>query len=221
MQIQKEGIRKTILEVTREEFIKNGFKNTSMRTIAQKADVSLSNIYNYFKNKDEIFKEVLSPVISALENLTNSHNNEESLNIDVFTSQDYLRNRTILFVELILKYRDELRVLFFKSHGSELEKFKEYYIQKNTDIGLEYLQLMKKKYPELNIAISDFFIHAMTSWWLNTINELIMHNLTREELEEFLTEYMNYSSGGWKNLMHVETPINLTPVAIEDENISV
>ena len=55
MQIQKDNIRKKILEVARSEFIAKGFKDTSMRTIAKKGEVNLSNIYNYFSNKDEIF----------------------------------------------------------------------------------------------------------------------------------------------------------------------
>ena len=33
----------------RNEFIKNGFKKTSMRTISAKSGIVLGNIYNYFK----------------------------------------------------------------------------------------------------------------------------------------------------------------------------
>lgn len=39
----------------RNEFIKNGFKKTSMRTISAKSGIVLGNIYNYFKTKDDIF----------------------------------------------------------------------------------------------------------------------------------------------------------------------
>jgi len=206
MQIQKEDIRRIILKIAREEFIEKGFKDTSMRTIAQKTGVGLSNIYNYFRNKDEIFREVLAPVLAVLKEITDSHNTEKNLTIDVFYSQEYLKRNIEMFVDIILKYRDELRILFFKSYGSALEDFTEEYIDENTRIGLEYLRLMKDRYPELNINISDFFIHAMTSWWLNTIGELIMHDLSRNELERFLTDYMEYSTGGWRSIMKVKKP---------------
>lgn len=48
MQILKKDIRKDILFVAKSEFLAYGFKETSMRTIAKKANVSLGNIYNYF-----------------------------------------------------------------------------------------------------------------------------------------------------------------------------
>lgn len=55
MQIKKDNISKIILEISKDEFLANGFKNTSIRTISKKSGIGLSNIYNYYKNKDEIF----------------------------------------------------------------------------------------------------------------------------------------------------------------------
>ena len=49
MQIKKDEIKNEILKVARAEFHKNGFANASMRKIARKAGISVSNIYNYFK----------------------------------------------------------------------------------------------------------------------------------------------------------------------------
>ncbi len=204
MQYPKENIRNRILIIARKEFLIHGYKGTSMRTIAKNTEVSLSNIYNYFKNKDEIFREVLTPVITDLDKIIDSHNNEDNLDIKIFESREYLKKHTMIFVELILQYREELKILFLNSHGSELEGFTEEYIEKNTKKGLEYLQLMKARYPWLNINVSDFFIHTMSSWWVSTISELIMHDLTRDELEIFLNEYMSYSTGGWKNIMRVK-----------------
>lgn len=203
MQIQKDEIRKRILETARKEILEKGFKDTSMRNIARETGVGLSNIYNYFKNKDEIFNEVLAPVLNALNKIMDEHNNERHLSIEIFTSQEYLKEHTLIFVDLIIRFRDELNILLFKSHGSTLESFKEDYIEKHTKSGLEYLRLMKEKYPEVNIDISDFFIHTMSSWWISTISELVMHDLTRNELERFITEYMEYATAGWKKIMNV------------------
>ena len=38
-----------------------------MREIAWLAGIGVGNIYNYFKNKDELFREVISPVLCAFE----------------------------------------------------------------------------------------------------------------------------------------------------------
>lgn len=202
MQIQKDDIRKTILEVARKDFLDKGFKNVSMRTIAKNAEVGLSNIYNYFKNKDEILKEILNPIIAALYKIMDEHNLDENLHID-FTSKAYMKEHTTIFVNLITKNKEDLRILFFQSSGSALENFKEEYTQRHNKVSSEYFTLMKQKFPELNIEISEFFLHTMSSMWISTISELVMHDLTDAELEQFILEYMKFTSAGWKTIMNV------------------
>ena len=67
MQYPKDDIQKEILKAAEKVFLENGFPKASMREIAQEAQVGLSNIYNYFKSKDDIFCTVVRPVISAFE----------------------------------------------------------------------------------------------------------------------------------------------------------
>ena len=204
MQKKKDNIYNSVLDSARKEFFEKGFSGTNMRTIAKKAGVGLGNIYNYFSSKDEIFQEVLKPVMNILNGIMEAHNSDANLSIDIFASQEYLREQTKLFVNLIQKNRNDLNILFFKANGSSLEDFKEKSINKNTETGLEYLRLMKKKYPEINIDFSDFFVHTMGSWTIGIIAELVMHDLNREELERFVSEYLEYSTAGWKKLMKVD-----------------
>ena len=201
MQIKKDNILENVLAAAREEFLEKGFKDTNMRTIAKKSSVGLSNIYNYFKNKDEIFLEVLQPILLALEKLMDAHNSEEYLSMEVFTSKDYLQEHTNMYVNLIQKFKIELKILLFKSHGSSLENYIEEYTDKHTAVGLEYMRLMKERYPQLNIDISEFFIHTMSSWWLSIVGELVMHDLPVIEMERFLSEFMEFATAGWKKVM--------------------
>ena len=66
MKVLKDEIYESILSVARQEFLRKGYKEASMRNIAQKANVGLSNIYNYFKNKGEIYKTVVNPAKSHI-----------------------------------------------------------------------------------------------------------------------------------------------------------
>ena len=59
MQYSKDDIQKEILKAAEKVFLENGFPKASMREIAQEAQVGLSNIYNYFKSKDDIFCTVV------------------------------------------------------------------------------------------------------------------------------------------------------------------
>jgi len=177
MQTQKNNIRQIILKTSRKEFLAKGFKNASMRSISKDSGVGLSNIYNYFKNKEEILLEILRPLLQSLDQLLNEHNSSKHLDIHIFTSEEYQKSHINLYVELILKYKDEFNLLLFKSHGSSLENYRDEYTDRHTSSGTEYLNLMKEKYPRLNSDISDFFIHTMSSWWLTIIGEIVSHDL--------------------------------------------
>ena len=67
MQLKKDEIYTAILTAAQAEFDLHGFGGTTMRKIAARAQVTLSNIYNYFKNKDEIFSAVLAPLLQKIE----------------------------------------------------------------------------------------------------------------------------------------------------------
>ncbi|MBI3548510.1 MAG: TetR/AcrR family transcriptional regulator [Elusimicrobia bacterium] len=49
-----------ILSAAAELFLRRGFHGTSTRDIAEKAGVSLGNIYNHFKTKEEVFATLLA-----------------------------------------------------------------------------------------------------------------------------------------------------------------
>ena len=202
MQKLKKDIRRQVIIQAKNEFTAKGFKGASMRTIAKNAKVGLSNIYNYFKNKDEIFKEVVSPVLAALEKRMEDHNNKQYITTDVFTSEQYLSEMINYFVDLVKHYKTELKLLLLQSHGSELENFKEEYIDRSTETGIEYIKRMKEKYPEINGELSKFFIHTMSSWWISIISELVSHDLSDKEMESFVSEFIIFGAAGWKKIMN-------------------
>lgn len=61
--------RQQILDVAKELFATKGYSATGIREIAEKAGLSLGNFYNYFKNKEDLFKSLLDPQ-NIIEHLT-------------------------------------------------------------------------------------------------------------------------------------------------------
>jgi AcrR family transcriptional regulator len=156
MQIQKEDIRKTILLTARNEFLDKGFKDASVRSIAKKSGVGLSNIYNYFRNKDEIFREVLSVLLTALDAITEEHNSPENISYYVFDSEEYMSRQINMFAELIDNHKEDFRPLFFKASGSSLENYREEYTAIHATIGKEYIRLVKEKYPSVMVKMKMY-----------------------------------------------------------------
>lgn len=56
---EKEERRNQIIKTARKEFIKSGIRNTSIKDIARKAELSPRTIYTYFNNKQELYVAVL------------------------------------------------------------------------------------------------------------------------------------------------------------------
>ena len=55
MQVKKEYMHRAIVEAAIEEFAEKGYTKGSLRRIAEAADTKMSNIYNYFRSKEDLF----------------------------------------------------------------------------------------------------------------------------------------------------------------------
>ena len=53
---------------------------------------------------------------------------------------------------------------------------------------------MKQKYPHINIAITNFFIHLNTVWLFALLEELVLHPVKKEEMEKFIAEYIAFET---------------------------
>ena len=58
--------KKAIEDAAKVLFIKQGFHGTSMRDIAGQAGVSLGNLYNYYRTKEEIFESIISKYLVVI-----------------------------------------------------------------------------------------------------------------------------------------------------------
>lgn len=206
MQITKDYTRKLLLETARTAFLKEGFKAVSMRKIAKKSGVGLSNIYNYYPCKDDLLAEVLNPLLEAMNNLFTEHNKRpENYNIELFFSEDYQRTSMYEIMALITRYREEFNLLFFSVQESRFKNYWEQWIDKSTNMGIEYMKKMKDLHPQLETDISPFFIHFTCSWWINMMKEVVLHkDLSEAEVERFISEYLRFSTGGWEKLMNIK-----------------
>lgn len=200
MQISKEHIRKNILQTAQSLFYTKGYAKVPMREIASKSHVSLSNIYNYYDSKEKIFQEIVQPAIDDFNRILDEHHGRSGTDIMEMFSDDYLQNLIKEYLSLN-KHRDRLFLLLFRAQGTSLEKFKDDFSDRSTAEVKRYFIRMKQKYPQINIDISDFTIHLHTVWMFTMLEELVMPRKEPQEIEKIVTEYMIFSTTGWKGLI--------------------
>lgn len=121
MQTKKEDIRKKILDVSEKMFIRNGYENTSLQMVADRCYISKSNIYRYFKSKDEIYETLVG---SARDGITNA--------IKHFANGDYAGKYTFdkieeiseILAKLMSRYRSGFLIILNCSEGEDLAMLK-------------------------------------------------------------------------------------------------
>ena len=203
MQVLKDEIRGRILAVAGQQFGQKGYTKTSMREIAAEAEVGVGNIYNYFASKDELFREVVRPVLHAMEAMLQEHHGIRGEDVMAMRSEKYLKATIDEYVSLIDTHRGLLEILLFRAQGSSLEHFRESYTDRSTELVKAWFAAMKKKYPDINTAVSDFIIHLHTVWMFTLLEELLIHAVPRQEMESILHDYILFEIQGWRAIIKV------------------
>ena len=203
MQVLKADIRSRVLTVARQQFERKGYSKTSMREIAESAGIGVGNIYNYFTNKDELFHEVVRPVLCALEAMLQEHHGIRGEDIMMMRSEKYLKSCIDEYVALITKHRGLMEILLFRAQGSSLERFRENYTDRSTEVVKAWFAAMQRKHPEINTAVSDFIIHLHTVWMFTLFEELLMHSVPRQEMETILHDYILFEIQGWRAIIKI------------------
>ncbi|NCC09431.1 MAG: TetR/AcrR family transcriptional regulator [Bacteroidia bacterium] len=203
MQYLKEESQKQILMAGEQLFLEQGFYSTSMREIADLSGVGVSNIYNYFQGKDEIFSVIVQPVINKLNQLLQKHHGDAGPDILTLKSGKYTRQVIQEYVLLLQKHGGLLELLFFRAQGSSLEGFKDEFVRHSTLLVKTYFHRMKERYPQLHTDISDFSIHLHTVWMFTLFEELILNKVKTKDFEQIIEEYITFETTGWRELMKI------------------
>lgn len=225
MQVQKVNIRNRILKVSESLFLEKGYKDTSMRDIAGKAGVSLCNIYNYFENKDKIYEEVLSPLLRKMDGIIEEHRNmkiTEYIDRKMLMENRQSRSSVIaylmeqsehfsikrnmqLITNLVDNNKDYLHLLLFYSQGSKFERYKEDFTDRMAEAMHEVIERVKSGLPEidgiLKFNMSPYFIHVNSLCFFSVLEELVLHEFTDAEREDFIEEYVVYGTGGFEAIL--------------------
>lgn len=203
MQVLKDDIRSRILDVARHQFEQKGYAKTSMREIATEAGVGVGNLYNYFTNKDELFREIVRPALQALEAMLQAHHGKCGEDIMVMKSEAYLKECLDEYIALVDTHHRPMKTLLFRAQGSSLERFREEYTDRSTEVVKEWFKSMREKYPRINTSVSDFIIHLHTVWMFTMLERLLVHAVPKEEMEVILHDYILFEIQGWRAIIQI------------------
>ncbi len=124
MQVLKEDIKEAILNAATAEFLKHGYENSSIRTIARRAGITAGNLYRYFESKEELFNRITSPAFAAVMESMKEHD------IDLESFDDANLEFLIdagaqMMAELFTRYREAILIILNGSRGTRFEGAKQ------------------------------------------------------------------------------------------------
>ena len=191
--------RAKILRAAKQEFFTNGFADTNVRTIAEKAGVTTGALYNLFDNKDGIFEALVSGVFDEFLDIVTHHDIFDAENFGMKTSDlsaitELSQHRFLKMVDFFYDNWDAMKLIVCCSKGSSYEHI----FDKAIDItDRETLQWLEQDSVKMSRRI-QFFIHVMVTSHFENLKEIFYHNLKKSEAVEYILDFNVYHCAGWK-----------------------
>jgi AcrR family transcriptional regulator len=178
MQVLKSEIRQAILSSARDEFYKNGYTQTSMRTIASNVGITVGNIYRYFVSKEELFNVILEPVIKAIIEVAHV---DEQLNIIKIDTKEEAKLIVDSILSMIKNFTKELFILVFNSEGSL------YQFMKDDLIKIVEVKLMRI----FNQTENSYFVKIISTSFVQALFVIFKDHVDDyDQIAELITELL-------------------------------
>ncbi|MEG1528056.1 MAG: TetR/AcrR family transcriptional regulator [Clostridia bacterium] len=175
MQYLKEEVRNRILASAKQEFLEQGYKNASIRNIAELAKTSLGNIYRYFIDKEALFLAVTNNLIEAGVVLFETNFSLSEQDLAVFPDK---------VLDYVLAYRQELAIV-----KSGLKEHFDSYIEALIEVTAKKFSLsMQRIYPQVATNFGRDFYYNMSASFLFGLRTVIDCDKHRAEKKQGLRE---------------------------------
>lgn len=196
------GTRERILRCGKELFLEKGFEQASLREISKMAGVTTGAFYRNFSDKEELFSELVGPLVEAVftkykefeeKNFQNSGDNHENLNSKVNIEG------TIEVSLFLFENKEILDLLINRSGGTKYSNF----IEQLTLMQDESQKKMKIRIGAENMVDEDkakIGIHALNHARFSTLTEIVLHSENKEDLILNAKLVATFFDEGWKRI---------------------
>ena len=195
--------KKQLLKCAKEEFMEKGFAKASLRSICQKAGVTTGALYFFFKDKDDLFCEIVGGLLERINAIIREHQAEESEMLDGenFSSQDNSSDyeATIKVVHELYSSRDEVLLLLTKSQGSTMEYVTDRIVDQ-ADVHNEILceaMCRANNVPMVDKKVVHWMSHSQVDMFIF----MVTHIDNEKEALAFAEKGMKYLLAGWYGIV--------------------
>ncbi|AIQ66940.1 TetR/AcrR family transcriptional regulator [Paenibacillus graminis] len=177
MQAKKDEVKRDIESAALKVFFRKGFADAKMNDIADEIQISVGNIYTYFKNKQELFYAVVPPsLVEYLKNVL-----VESIRLDNQTFFDRGSNdkQSAIVQEqmnLLTQYSMQIVIIFEKNKGTVYSNAKNELIELMIETKKPYIKDHYKRY-EIGTEENMILLSIIAGNVINMILDLLKREM--------------------------------------------
>ena len=210
--------RKKLLDCAMREFSEKGFMKASLRNICKDAGVTTGALYFFFKDKEDLFGNLVGEPLKKLEKMLIVHFIEEvaaskelsEKNIDA--TEFKLKNgfdADIGVAENVIRFlfdnKEAFDLLLTRAQGSSYENITDHMVEL---VEMHYSKMysaMKGYKSSRNLTKEDkFIIHWMSHDQIDIFIHIVTHCKDVKEAEKQLKNMMAYMVGGWLSVINTK-----------------
>lgn len=197
------GTLQNIIKVAYEEFLHKGFQGASLRNIVKRAWVTTGAFYGYFKSKEELFdtlvKEQYSHIFDmyrkALENFQEMQPDEQRSGMVEYSVAEML-----CMADYIYDNFDAFKLILCCSEGTPYENLIHDMAQMDCDATHDFSNAMNQNGTPMN-SVHPQLEHMLISGMFYAFFEIVVHDIPKENAEEYIRQLVSFYEAGWKKIM--------------------
>lgn len=190
MQVLKDELRHKILVEAQHLFLQRGYARTSLQMIADKVNISKSNFYHYFKNKEDLFYELTDGAADGLRKLILRLRDKR---FDLHTGQrEYQVLLTEEVISLLLAEKYGLLLIMEQAEGTRYERLRPSMIDM---LAAKIAPLLADEDNALLLA------QVMASNLLNGTVQILKNRVRPREVRMNLNKLVEYHTRGINALL--------------------
>lgn len=190
--------RATLVRSATSEFARCGFQKASLRAICADAGVTTGALYFFFKNKEELFREVITPVEKVFGQLVDFLSEEDFSSVGIDDEQAPAEVGDLL-AELYGN-RDAVSVVLNNRDAPAVAEF----FERAVGRAEERVSSALSSSDRLHDGYDPFLVHWYAHLQVEMVLHTIEHSSSVEEAEAHMRKMAQFVRGGLKAL--VETP---------------
>ena len=203
---QIEGVYESVLACAKKEFLEKGYKDASLRVIAQAAGTSTGSIYTRFKDKAGLFDAIVGPAADQLKDMfVEIQENFHSLDDSTQEAEmgEYTSRHQMEMLEYIYDHFDEFRLLLDCSDGTRFSGFVDELVDIEVEYTYKYMEVINCESVKSGVVTEDF-IHIIVTAYFNGMFEVVRHNMSREDARKYIRLLNRYHMQGFSTVFNPE-----------------